>query len=120
MLEAEPGARGPRSRAELVGARMVDLGRDIVRSMSTRMLTPRGLLSGAMGAAQASASGLWALLPASRSPDAWLETANKLRAYRLFAYADLLVPQAGSGWPDALDRLRGMDPFSRVWVTEGL
>ena len=120
MAAAEPGARGPRSRVERWGVSMGDLGRDFVRSMSTRMLSPRGLLAGAMGAAQASASALSALLPASRSSDALLETANKLRAYRLFACADTLALEPGSGWEMAAESLRGMDPFSSVWVTEGL
>src|SRR3954452_1298276 len=120
MSAIEPDAGRPRSRTERWGDDLAHAGRDFVRSASASGISPRAFLSGAIAAAQTSAAGLWTVLPSSRSPNAWLEGANKLPAYRLFAFADTLVAEADRGWDAAESRLREMDPSSRVWVTEGL
>jgi len=120
MQRAEADAVRPGSRAERFGAGIAELGLEMARSLATGMFSPRSLLSSAIEMAQTSAVGLSACLPASGYPDAWLETANKLRSYRLFAFADTLVANAEQGWDTVDERLRDTDPYTRVWLTEGL
>jgi hypothetical protein len=52
---------------------------------------------------------------------AWAEHGNRLHVFRLFQYADHALAHAASdGVEDRLEAARGLDPFERVWVTEGI
>jgi hypothetical protein len=75
-----------------------------------------------MGLASASTLGLSALLPRSMNRDAWLDLANKLGAYRLFASADRFLrdSKGAGGLISAIEQVGGLTDYSAVWATEGV
>jgi len=51
----------------------------------------------------------------------WMQLRNRLRAFGRFLYAeDLIARRAGCSLDDALEGALQLDPYDRVWVTEGL
>ena len=72
--------------------------------------------------ASASAQCVGAVLPATASPGCWLEAGSKLRAFRMFASADSLLPADGRlvHPAEVISRLDTLDPYSRVWAMEGI
>jgi hypothetical protein len=51
----------------------------------------------------------------------WEELRNRLRAFGRFLYAEQFVGAPDDGSLDAqLDQIREIDPYDRVWITEGL
>lgn len=79
----------------------------------------RDLTLGGLGMSAASAEAVSALLPRSICGDAWLEFANKLHAYHIFASADAGLSGAAS-LADAVRALDRLDTWKRVWTIEGI
>jgi hypothetical protein len=51
----------------------------------------------------------------------WMQLRNRLRAFGRFLYAeDLIARRARCSLDDALEGVRQLDPYDRVWATEGL
>jgi hypothetical protein len=94
----------------------------------TALNLARGLFSGesydprqiALHAARATAA--FADVVAGTLPRAnqarWLELSNKLTAYRIFAASDGVLAQGALG--AVLGSVGGLDPYRRLWLTEGI
>lgn len=89
------------------------------RSLRGYGFLPRDVPLSGLGIFAASAEAMSALLPRSTYGVAWLEFANKLHAYHIFASAAAGLSAANSlaGTVRALDSL---DTWTRVWTIEGI
>jgi hypothetical protein len=99
------------------------VGADVARSiLSGQFLFPRNLFLNGMGLAAASTQGLGMFMPESMNRNGWLEVANKLKAYRMFASADSLMDQSKSpaALRSALQLVQRLDSYSAVWAMEGV
>lgn len=82
---------------------------------------PRDMTLGGLGMCAASAEAVCALLPRSTCGDAWLEFANKLHAYHIFASASAGAGLSGAGsLAGTIPALRCLDTWERVWTIEGI
>ncbi len=83
--------------------------------------TPRRLFLAALSAELVCAR---ALASTAGPDDGWLQWAehgNRLHVFRLFQYADVTVGGAAAApMSHLLERTFDLDPYDRVWVTEGL
>jgi hypothetical protein len=99
------------------------VGADVARSiLSGQFFFPRTLFLNGVGLAAASTQGLGALMPESMNRTAWLEVANKLSAYRMFASADRLMDPSDRAVAlrSALPLVQGLNSYSAVWAMEGV
>jgi hypothetical protein len=102
---------------------MSAVGVDVARGIcSGEAFLPRQLFLNGVGIAAASTLGLSVLLPESMNRSGWLDLANKLSAYRLFASADRLLGDSpdAEGLAGAVERVRGLDRYASVWSAEGI
>jgi hypothetical protein len=97
------------------------LGADFTTgSLRGEMLHPRILFEMAVRLGLISAETLASVLPGKQGISLQ-ELANKIGAWHLFSYADRLVAvSANSTLTEIIERVSQLDPFSAVWVTEGL
>jgi len=106
-----------------VSRSVIELSRvslDLARGLlSGESYSPRHLALTAMRMGAASAQGIGAAVCGLVDSARWIELSNKLTTYRLFASADVLLPDIGQ-LPAVMQRLCGHEPYSRIWVTEGL
>jgi hypothetical protein len=94
------------------------IGADFARGVvSGEAFFPRQMLLNSMGIAAVSAESFGALWPGATDRTAWMELANKLRAYRLFASAEALDTESLT---EAMLRVRSLGPYSSVWAMEGI
>ena len=74
----------------------------------------------ALGLGAASAQGLGAAMARCDDGARWVELSNKISAYRLFASANRYIGPDEDKPVAALYRIAEMDPYSRMWTTEGV
>lgn len=83
----------------------------------SRLMTKAG-----MDTAQCGAGTVAALIPSGELRSSWLELQNKLEAFNLFAYVDLVLdfPRSATCLREFVEQASRLDPYRSVWAMEGV